>query len=182
MLEVFVLTWISAGPDAATSRAQELPRTTIALQTFNPSATVWDNNFSKIISTTPSTLPVVPAVESHLQQDTDCFTVWCSGESLVTSNTTLETQALFYDGGIRTITVTSVSGSSCASRFSSCWNSNTATGNCVACISNSCSESLSDALHTLVETRWHSSKPKWSRLITFFVVHFRASAEGITKV
>ena len=43
----------------------------------------------------------------------------------MTSDTTLETQALFYDCGIRTSNVTSVSDSSCASRFSSCWNSNT---------------------------------------------------------
>ena len=74
-----------------------------------PSATV----FSQI-------LPVVSAVGSHVQPETDCCTV-CSVENLVTSDTKLEIPHLFYDGGNRTITVTSVSGPSCPSRFTSCW-------------------------------------------------------------
>ena len=44
-----------------------------------------------------------------MQPGPDCCTV-CAVAKLVTSNTTLETQALVYDGGLRAITVTSVSG------------------------------------------------------------------------
>ena len=42
-------------------------------------------------------------------------------ENLVTSDTKLEIPYLFYDGGFSPITVTSVSGPSCPSRFTSCW-------------------------------------------------------------
>ena len=51
----------------------------------------------------------VPVVESHVQPETDCCTV-CAVANHVTSNTTLETQSLFYDGGFRTVPVTSLSG------------------------------------------------------------------------
>ena len=114
------LAWISARTDGATPRAQELSRTTPAFQTFNTSATVLDNNLLKYYFDYPvDVLPVGPAVESHVQPEPDCCTV-CEVANLVTSNTTLATQALFCDGGLRTTTVTSVSGPSCSLLFNSC--------------------------------------------------------------
>ena len=134
-LGVLVLAWISAGPGGAASRAQGFTRTTPAFQKFNQRR-FWTTTL-KIYMYFDDTRfsPVVPAVESHVQPETDCCTV-CSVANLVTSHTTLETHSLLHDGGLRTITVTSVSGPSCSSWFSSCWASTTVTSNDVACISN----------------------------------------------
>ena len=78
----------------------------------------------------------------------------CSGESRDISHD-IETQALFNVGGLRTVTVTSVSGPSCSSRFNRCcshqqrccWHLQPLLRISFRCFPN------------LVETRWHSSKP-----------------------
>ena len=130
--------------------------------------------FLKIISTTPRVLPVVPAIESHLQPDPDCCTV-CAVANLVTSNTTLETQVWFYDGGLRAITVTSVSGH--LVRLGSTVAA--VTGDDVACIAPL------NFFQMLARPRRNTVafiETTLLRLIRFFVVHLRASSDGITKV
>ena len=151
------LAWISARTDGATPRAQELSRTTPAFQTFNPSATVLDNNLLKYYVDYPvDVLPVGPAVESHVQPEPDCCTV-CEVANLVTSNTTLATQALFCDGGLRTTTVTSVSGPSLLVSVQQLLQSPAMVLLAYPKAAPNFFQMLPNPRH---ETRWHASKTK----------------------
>ena len=171
------LAWISGGTDGATSRAKELSRTAPAVQTCNPSATLLDNTLQKIFRRPLRCFASCSCRRVHVQPETDCCTV-CAVANLVTSKHDIGDASLVLcwwhphnhrDIGLWPFLFVSVQQllQSPAMRL---LESPTASLIFFQMLPNPRRNMVAFIETTLL------------RHITFFVVHLRASSDGITKV